>query len=1133
MPSHKSYAIIDFETTGLSSSDRVIEIGVVLLNEHLQVEKTWDTLVNPRREIPNSFVHKITDADVVQAPAFDEIARTVTSLLAGRTMVAHDASFEHRFLCQEFSRLGVVWPAYSDWIIDTRELCKEFLGITKLHEALEAAGIINFRPHSALSDAMSTAKLLQWLAQQDSDIAFNSGRLSIYPSGLPNPHAALSRSSGIDADEQRWLLRLVKTLPRFNNAPLQNYRDILCEAIADREIDDAEFSRLQTAARDEEIQDSDISSLHREVIRQLTLETLLHSVNFAEDLPQLEKIAAQLNVDGQVIDELVIPASAPHGFRLNTGDHVAFSGAMEIPREEWVHRASLAGLVVDQVSEKTKVLVASNLDSDNPKAQTARRLNIPMVTESEFARSLGAQIDIDSSLDFNASFKTTDIEHLQLQRVFPWFEGSAGQIHTPTHVAQTWIDNYSELALQDISPFLDADSTVDVDRECTRVKSEIEDNFANLLNLSVKEIAHCSDLGKIGLNSIVISAVFAALDTSESAGTKSPAAELLEAGSLAGSVNTSDHDVGSATYPNLPFEAEELDEGLQEQFDAYAAKILDEKSRRLSLGMGWISLNNDLIPTAGTISLPSTVSEHFQEVAQFFQAYPPLLMVFEEATREVINAAKGDKRKLVIIAERWIGDATLDDLGNKFGVTRDRVRQLEVELREDFNQARDFYDAVLAKIERFIGRAIRLSTLEERFPFLMDRAEPFYTTYGKLFTAIDGGWVVRNGWVFSPTFEEDISQLLEDEKNEYGVALKHNVIAKSGVSERLLDEYIVRELGQKVISIKDYLIVDAGSHNSRAVALLSIHGEPMTPEEMQAQLGSMNLRSARGRYATDERLIRISGDQWALRSWGIPEFSSIADWISEQVDEEAAMAAQNGVEPQGVSLEYLLSQAGRLRVNENSIRTYATSEGLELKDGRVRRCKSGLGTPIGSSIDQSQNVYFRQGQWHLLLTLNKEHVRGSGFHIPRGIGNHYGLNFGDGIDLTSPHGTVRMGTDKLRILRLSSIRRFIENLGADVGDRVWLTFGDDRSLAVSLAPKFQPELTGLAGLYNHIGLDITEPELRSLLQQEVNDADTRRGDLLAPINEALGLSPDAPRRRTVSLLRQRNQDDLADAISAL
>src|SRR5699024_9367178 len=38
----------------------------------------------------------------------------------------------------------------------------QFLGEAKLQEALDAAGIINFRPHSALSDAMSTVQLLQW-----------------------------------------------------------------------------------------------------------------------------------------------------------------------------------------------------------------------------------------------------------------------------------------------------------------------------------------------------------------------------------------------------------------------------------------------------------------------------------------------------------------------------------------------------------------------------------------------------------------------------------------------------------------------------------------------------------------------------------------------------------------------------------------------------------------------------------------------------------------------------------------------------------------------------------------------------------------------------------------------------------
>src|SRR5690625_6676705 len=94
----------------------------------------------------------------------------------------------------------------------------------------------------------------------------------------------------------------------------------------------------RTTARDEEIQDADISSLHREVIRQLSLETLLHSVNLADDLPKLKKVAAQLNVDAQVIDELVKPDSVQHGIQLNTGDRIAFSGTLEITREEWVHR---------------------------------------------------------------------------------------------------------------------------------------------------------------------------------------------------------------------------------------------------------------------------------------------------------------------------------------------------------------------------------------------------------------------------------------------------------------------------------------------------------------------------------------------------------------------------------------------------------------------------------------------------------------------------------------------------------------------------------------------------------------------------------------------------------------------------
>lgn len=108
MMCRNKYAVLDFETTGFGSTDRIIEIGVVLLDKNLRVEETWDTLVQPERDSPNSFVHKIADEDVVGAPLFAGVSEKLA------TMVAHNASFEQRFLRQEFGRLGVIWPEYGN-----------------------------------------------------------------------------------------------------------------------------------------------------------------------------------------------------------------------------------------------------------------------------------------------------------------------------------------------------------------------------------------------------------------------------------------------------------------------------------------------------------------------------------------------------------------------------------------------------------------------------------------------------------------------------------------------------------------------------------------------------------------------------------------------------------------------------------------------------------------------------------------------------------------------------------------------------------------------------------------------------------------------------------------------------------
>lgn len=156
------YAVVDLETTGLSNADRIVEIGVVLLRPDLTAERTWETLIQPERDSPNSYIHKITATDVVDAPTFAEVAAYFGSLLHGRILVAHNASFEHRFPTNEFNRARAHNGLCQPWL-DTMKLAKQHLGCVKLSDALTATNINNSLAHSALADAQATANLLRHL----------------------------------------------------------------------------------------------------------------------------------------------------------------------------------------------------------------------------------------------------------------------------------------------------------------------------------------------------------------------------------------------------------------------------------------------------------------------------------------------------------------------------------------------------------------------------------------------------------------------------------------------------------------------------------------------------------------------------------------------------------------------------------------------------------------------------------------------------------------------------------------------------------------------------------------------------------------------------------------------------------
>lgn len=104
-----STIVIDFETTGLSpgQGDRTIEVGAVLITDN-QIVDRFQSLMNPGMMI-SGFIQDytgITNRMLSSAPAIRDVMIKLKSFIAHHHLVAHNASFDSRFLDAEFKRIS-------------------------------------------------------------------------------------------------------------------------------------------------------------------------------------------------------------------------------------------------------------------------------------------------------------------------------------------------------------------------------------------------------------------------------------------------------------------------------------------------------------------------------------------------------------------------------------------------------------------------------------------------------------------------------------------------------------------------------------------------------------------------------------------------------------------------------------------------------------------------------------------------------------------------------------------------------------------------------------------------------------------------------------------------------------------
>ncbi|WP_342319143.1 exonuclease domain-containing protein [Corynebacterium mayonis] len=678
MTASRGYAVVDLETTGFGHTDRIIEIGVVLLNMDLEVEGVWDTLIQPNRDIPNSHVHKVTASQLVHAPVFADVAPYLAGLLAGRVLVAHNATFENRFLTREFESAGVETNLRDIEWLDTMRLSQHYLGTSKLADSVAAARVENPRAHSALSDARATADLLRVLARSRGAALPRLKSFAARPVQAETPGAiSRHRDTPQISQEQHWLARLAESLPASGAGGSERYRRALAASLVDHALSASEIKQLGDIAFIDGLSIDDINQTHEEFIRQLAVEAWLDGVVTDAERNLLTQLADDLGVSPELVAALLaepVEGNSSRSFVLSGGDRIAFAGSLDLPREEWERRATRAGLVPGGVTKQTVVVVAANPDSMSGKVARARELMIPIVSEQSFARLVSQleprstwkapveDIGLPSEDTTPGGFAGGDVDGR-----FAWVSqvgvgGDPGALTAET-IAALWIEHKAAEPLYRVSPVLGPRYAIDFSRSSSeRIAAQWSLRFERMLDATVHDLMDIPGVGAKRLQRLVEAVVLAAIDEDGTADT-----------------------------------AHEEPDGFLDT-DIYAADdSVEEPLDEIEVVKGWAALTGSPFPGSGEESISTLI---------------------KACLHELVDICIHDERSLAIASRRWLGEATLDELGAQFGVTRERIRQIEKQLRNVFDTKSQLSAETSALLAERLGPLVQVSAAQEELPAL-------------------------------------------------------------------------------------------------------------------------------------------------------------------------------------------------------------------------------------------------------------------------------------------------------------------------------------------------------------------------------------------------------------------------------
>lgn len=310
------FAIVDVETTGFAADgdDRVIEVAVVRTDGQGRIEDEWTTLINPDRDTGPVFVHHITNEAVANAPRFEQVADELLARLEGSIVVAHNASFDERFLRAELGRAG-----YQG--LQAPALCSLWLSRSTLEAPNYKLGTLGHQykvasvdAHTALGDVRTIARLLPiMLDKQDRALAYPVRPYQHQRSGVAAPRV-VTRAATLRKGEVGWMNTLLDRLPisadDIVDDVADHYLEALSIALSDGKIVGDEAKQLARIAGQGGLGATQVRTLNERFLEGLREASFADDILTPDELISLNRAAAALGSADYFDDLFPTPAKA-------------------------------------------------------------------------------------------------------------------------------------------------------------------------------------------------------------------------------------------------------------------------------------------------------------------------------------------------------------------------------------------------------------------------------------------------------------------------------------------------------------------------------------------------------------------------------------------------------------------------------------------------------------------------------------------------------------------------------------------------------------------------------------------------------------------------------------------------------